>query len=308
MTGPIPPEIGQLALLGYVYLNDNQLTGSIPSQIGNLTRLSWLDVSFNQLTGSIPPEIARVGQGYELWMLALDHNQLSGAIPPELGNIRMGDTKGVGTILLDHNQLGGSIPPELAGIRCVGRLQLDHNQLSGPIPPEIGHLCMSTFYRREGELHLEGNHLAGPIPPELGNLADLAVLHLEGNHLTGAIPGTLANLTRLQDGASDLRWNALHTNDASLRAFLDSTQVGHEWEGTQTVAPTGLAAGDTTLDSISLSWSPIRYTEDVGGYRIWYGTQPALTPSVRRQGTRPRQRSLWATSARERRTTSPSTR
>ena len=167
-----------------------------------------------------------------------------------------------------------ALPPEIGGIRCVGVLRLDHNQLSGPIPPEIGHLCMGTSYWREGELHLEHNHLSGPIPPELGNLKDLAALHLEGNQLRGAVPGTLGNLTYLREGESDLRWNALYTSDATLRAFLDSKQVGHDWEGTQTVAPTGLAAGDSTLDSVSLSFSPIPYTGDEGGYRVWYGTQP----------------------------------
>jgi Leucine-rich repeat (LRR) protein len=275
LTGPIPPEIGRLTSLGYVYLNDNQLTGPIPPEIGNLTRLATLDLSFNQLTGTIPPEIEHLGEKGELWTLRLDHNQLSGPIPPEIGNLRLGDTKAPGMILLDHNQLSGPIPPEIGGIRCAGVLRLDHNQLSGPIPPEIGHLCMGTNYSRGwGELHLEEDHLTGPIPPELGNLKDLAVLYLAGNQLSGPVPGTLANLTYLHEGESDLRWNALYTSDATLGAFLDSKQVGHDWEGTQTVAPTGLAAGDPMLDSVSLSWSPISYTGDSGGYRIWYGTQP----------------------------------
>jgi hypothetical protein len=274
LTGPITPEIGNLVHLHHLDLHENQLTGSIPPQIGNLTRLQWLDLSFNRLTGPIPREIAHVGQGYELWTIHLDHNQLSGPIPPEIGSLRMGDTKVAGGLHLDHNQLSGPIPPEIGGVRCVGVLRLDHNQLSGPIPPELGNLCMGTWYSPSGDLHLEHNHLAGPIPPELGNVRYLAALHLEGNQLSGAIPGTLANLTLLRENQSDLRWNALHTSDATLRAFLDSKQTGHDWEGTQTVAPTGLAAGDSTLDSVSLSWSPIAYTDGVGGYRIWYGTQP----------------------------------
>jgi Leucine-rich repeat (LRR) protein len=275
LTGPIPREIGKLAFLQSLDLHHNQLTGSIPPQIGNLTRLWMLDSSDNQLSGSIPPEIVHLGEKGELWTIALDHNQLSGPIPPEIGSLRMGDTKAPGMILLDHNQLSGPIPPEIGGIRCAGVLRLDHNQLSGPIPPEIGHLCMGTNYSRGwGELHLEEDHLTGPIPPELGNLKDLAVLYLAGNQLSGPVPGTLANLTYLHEGESDLRWNALYTSDATLRAFLDSKQVGHDWEGTQTVAPTGLARGDSTLDSVSLSWSPISYTGDSGGYRIWYGTRP----------------------------------
>jgi Leucine-rich repeat (LRR) protein len=275
LTGSIPPQIGNLTGLESLDLHHNQLTGPIPREIGNLRFLGALDLSSNQLTGPIPPEIVHLGERGELWMLGLNNNELTGPIPPELGSLRMGDTKGSGTILLDHNQLSGPIPPEIGGIRCVRVLRLDHNELSGPMPPELGNLCMGTWYTRgTAELHLEDNHLSGAIPPELGNLTDLAALHLDGNQLRGAVPGTLGNLTNLREGESDLRWNALHTSDAALRAFLDSKQVGHDWEGTQTVAPTGLAAGDSTLDSVSWSWSPIRYTGDEGGYRIWYGTQP----------------------------------
>jgi hypothetical protein len=90
--------------------------------------------------------------------------------------------------------------------------------------------------------------------------------------LKGPIPAGLANLTLLDNYQSDLRWNALYTSDAALRDFLNLKQIGGDWESTQTVAPAGLAAGSAALDTVPLAWSPILYTGDTGGYRIWYGT------------------------------------
>jgi len=61
LTGSIPPEIGYLTNLTYLYLNNNQLTGEIPSEIGNLTNLERLILFDNQLTGIIPDEICNQG-------------------------------------------------------------------------------------------------------------------------------------------------------------------------------------------------------------------------------------------------------
>ena len=42
LSGPIPPELGNLTNLQSLYLRDNQLSGSIPTELGNLTNLQWL--------------------------------------------------------------------------------------------------------------------------------------------------------------------------------------------------------------------------------------------------------------------------
>ena len=284
LSGPIPPQIGSLTLLGSLGLGMNQLTGAIPASIGSLTGLTALYLNQNQLSGSIPPEIGNLPALEELW---LGDNQLSGSVPPDVGNLgkleflylannqlsgpiprRIGNLAALRNLSLWNNQLSGPIPLEIASLRLLRYLGLWKNQLSGPIPSSIGNLTELT------DLDLGANRLSGPVPATVGTLSHLEYLQLEANDLRGPIPATLANLTALVDDWSDLRWNGLYTSDTALRDFLDTKQRGSGgWEGTQTVAPTGLAAGTATLDSVPLSWSPILYTSGSGGYRLWYGTR-----------------------------------
>ncbi len=184
LSGAIPPQIGNLTALEYLYLFDNQLSGVIPPEIGNLTALTWLDLRHNSLSGAIPPEI---GNLTALWGLELYNNQLSGAIPPEIGNLTA-----LGSLALDNNQLSGAIPPEIGNLTALTRLDLQSNQLSGAIPPEIGNLTALRY------LWLASNQLSGAIPPETGNLTALTGLYLDNNQLSGAIPPEIGNLAALQ--------------------------------------------------------------------------------------------------------------
>ena len=185
LTGPIPPELGNLTSLGRLNLGNNGLTGPIPPELGNLTRLGGLRLHSNYLTGPIPPEF---GDLTRLRELNLGYNGLTGPIPPELGHLTR-----LTELELQGNDLTGPIPPELGHLTSLMLLRLHSNYLTGPIPPELGHLTRLT------ELRLEGNHLTGPIPPELGNLTRLTELELQGNDLTGPIPPELGHLTRLTE-------------------------------------------------------------------------------------------------------------
>ena len=64
-------------------LSNSGLTGEIPPKIGNLTNLEYLYLSFNQLTGDIPPEIWEITNLRKLW---LNDNQLTGEIPYDICN------------------------------------------------------------------------------------------------------------------------------------------------------------------------------------------------------------------------------
>jgi Leucine-rich repeat (LRR) protein len=240
-------------------LDNNNLVGQIPPELGNLKGLDELFLHNNQLSGPIPPELGNL-KGLD--KLFLHNNQLSGPIPPELGK---GNPRVYIVLGLNNNELSGSIPPEL-GKTIIMRLELENNKLSGPIPPELANIGMMHL------LDLRNNELSGSIPPELGKLADLGGLALSSNKLSGPIPPELGNLKKLTKENCDFRYNALYTNDTSLRDFLNSKQVSGDWEGTQTVAPTNVAADALTGDSIKVSWTPIRFKEFSGGYRVFYST------------------------------------
>jgi len=97
---------------------------------------------------------------------------------------------------------------------------------------------------------------------------------LNSNLLIGSIPSSLSNLTNLSDvyDNNDFRWNGLYTNDNTLRTFLNNIQDGGDWESTQTIAPKNISCGSITDVSVTVSWSPIPYTANTGGYKVNYST------------------------------------
>ena len=134
----IPPEIGKLRSLIYIWLNNNNLV-SIPPEIGQLRNLTCLLLNNNNLT-SIPPEIRQLTN---LEQLFLECNNLI-SIPSEMGQVRSL------TYLSLKNNLLTSIPYEIGQLGNLTILHLSRNNLTS-IPPEIGQLRNLT------NLSLENN-------------------------------------------------------------------------------------------------------------------------------------------------------
>ena len=186
LTGPLPPELGNLANLEQLEIGWNDLTGPLPPELGNLANLTTLILSGNSLLdGRIPPEL---GDLANLEILYLWGNRLTGPIPPELG-----DLANLGSLILGGNYLSGTLPSELGNLANLKRMRLNENNLSGPLPPELGSLANLVA------LNLWGNKLSGPLPPELGNLANLEILNLYNNDLSGPLPGELGQLATLEE-------------------------------------------------------------------------------------------------------------
>ena len=281
LSGPIPAELGNLANLQQLNLGGNPLTGSIPPEFGALTNLTYLSLYYDQLTGSIPPELGnlsnltslylpdnglsgpippQLGNLSNLWELNVSNNQLSGSLPPEIGGLT-----NLGYLYLYNNSFTGQIPPEIGNMQNLRGMWLDGNQFGGPLPSQIGNLPFLNY------IFLQNNRITGNIPSEFGNLTNLRYLWLYGNRLSGNIPASLINLTNLYNNEGlHLRWNALHTSDPALLAFLNQKQSGGDWESTQTIAPANLAAGLPGNYTVPVSWNTILYTGDTGGYNVYY--------------------------------------
>ena len=283
LTGYIPSELGQLSLLKMLTLDHNNLTGSIPKELGNLTSLLRLLLRANILSGSIPPEL---GNLTNLQYLYLDGNNLTGSIPKELGNLNnleWLDLKG-------NYSLTGSIPKELGNLSNLERLFLTETALTGPIPPQLGnltnlqYLMISSVYgsitglippelgklTNLKKLDLSSTQITGPIPSELGNLNNLEWLVLHRNNLSGDLPSFLAN----PPDYVDFRFNCLYASNPTILAVMEDKHDG-QFMATQTLPPADVMAETTELEkttenSVLLSWEPIKYSEDNGGYQIFY--------------------------------------
>ncbi|MEM7129107.1 MAG: leucine-rich repeat domain-containing protein [Chloroflexota bacterium] len=286
LIGSIPTELGQLTNLGELHLAKNQLRGEIPSSLGSLSQLEALMLYDNNLTGVIPPELGNLSN---LSDLQLADNQLQGEIPTQLENL-----SNLGSLRLNNNQLNGGIPTWLGDLTNLVTLDLYANPIGGEIPAELGSLTKLSKLGLSGmnltgtlpsalgvlieltDLRLSNNHLSGPIPTELCNLTKLKILWLFSNKLNGEIPACLVNLTNLPilplPEGCDIRFNALKASDPLLRPFLSNRCPG--WEETQTVPPTDLQVAAWTDTSVQLTWTPIAYTADGGGYQINIATSP----------------------------------
>jgi len=280
LDGALPSWLGGLTGLTHVNLGSNQLTGPIPAELGNLTQLEFLMLRWNPLGGTIP---ASFGSLTSLVSLGLAGDQLTGPIPSELGNL-----PGLTWLDLSYNPLGGEVPGFLGNLAALTTLKLNSCQLSGAIPSEIGRLTNLTDLElinneisgelpgflgglsRLETLSLSENRLTGSVPSSLGNLGALETLSLDQNALVGEVPASFVNLTALEAGRLFLTYNGLWTQDSTLASFLDSKQKDGDWRSTQTVPPSGVAAAATSTTSVAVSWTPIEYTDDAGGYRVSY--------------------------------------
>ena len=158
LTGTLPPELGRLDGLEYLWLGYNQLTGEIPAALGGLASLKSLLFNRNRLTGAVPRELGGLSRLESLW---LNENQLSGEIPASLG-----DLNNLRQLLLAGNRLSGAIPPVLGDLSNLEHLKLNYNQLTGEIPAALENLSNLD------DLLLGDNQLTGCIPPALRNVED----------------------------------------------------------------------------------------------------------------------------------------
>ena len=260
LAGTIPAQVADLQNLQQLNLGNNSITGQIPTALGGMSNLKGIFLYGNRLSGQIPPQLGSLTQ---LEDIVLAGNQLSGDIPIELTHI-----SSLRQLSLSANNITGSIPPGLGDLTQMRYIFLSGTMIEGEIPPQLGNLSQLT------DLYLDGNFLGGAIPTEIGDLTSLQTLMLSNNKLVGEIPASLVNLTSLIPGNLRLELNALYSTSPALTSFLNGKQAGGEWVASQTVAPAGVAASTGASGAVSLSWTPIQFTANSGGYRIFYSQNP----------------------------------
>jgi Leucine-rich repeat (LRR) protein len=302
LSGNIPPELGDLAGLTFLYLNNNQLSGGIPRELGSLSFLLDLSLHNNGLTGSIPVELQSLSSLENLW---LHRNNLTGSIPPELGSIstlleltlydngltgsiplELGYLSNLVTLWIDGNALTGSIPPDLGDLASLRALYLNGNLLSGVIPPDLRNLLSIE------DLFLSANQLSGSIPPELGDLTTLRFLYLNNNQLTGGIPSDLGYLPDLQrlllneNQLSGLIPRQLGNLDSLLYTYLDhnalSGPVPVELLSLTTLLNDRSNFCNNSLYTSSSTLSDFLDTKQIGG--DWVSCQVGAVPTMSKTG------------------------
>jgi hypothetical protein len=179
LSGPIPPEFGQLTKLEYFSLRGNQITGSLPPTLGQWTLLEVADLSNNLLSGPLPEATGMLSQ---LSILDLDGNQFSGPIPTSIGRL----TK-IRNLSIANNRLTGPIPSEIGRLFLLEDLHLEQNELT-TLPAELGNLILLRFFS------VSENNVTGLLPPQIGSLINVLTLDLSDNALSGTIPTEMGSL------------------------------------------------------------------------------------------------------------------
>ena len=217
VSGPIPPELGDLTKLERMNLRDNDVSGAIPPELGGLVQLERLDLQGNSLTGPIPPEL---GDLANLRLVRLGNNQLSGPIPPEFGALAS-----LQWLSLWGNDLTGPLPssflelPELSylayyangGLCAPGTVDFlawleGHNSYRGPLCNDIDRVVLGSLFEATGgsgwtnaEGWLGSPALAGWYGISADSLGHVTALDLNGIGLIGRLPPTMGNLAQLAE-------------------------------------------------------------------------------------------------------------
>ncbi|KAL3641342.1 hypothetical protein CASFOL_016310 [Castilleja foliolosa] len=187
LSGTLPPHLGNLTFLRYLYIRSNNFTGPIPYELSRLNRLKEIDMGFNSFTGNIPSWFGALSQ---LEILRLRNNSFSGTIPKEIGNC-----SSLQIINLNFNQLTGPIPRGLFNLSSIRDIWVLYNGLSGTLPSDM---CSNNLPNLT-ILALSGNQIEGQIPHNIWKCRDLESISLSFNHFNGEIPSEIGSLSMLKE-------------------------------------------------------------------------------------------------------------
>ncbi|KAH0854019.1 hypothetical protein HID58_092675 [Brassica napus] len=252
LSGPIPPQLGDVTTLTNLNLESNLLSGPIPSSLGSLTSLKSLLLSANNFTGQLPQPLINLKN---LTNFRIDGNSLSGKIPEFIGNWTQLDR-----LDLQGTSMSGPIPASISNLRNLTELRI--TDLNGPAFdfPDLRNLINIK------RLVLRNCFIRGRIPDYIGSMTELKTLDLSSNLLTGPIPDTFR----------DLDYNFMFLSNNSLSGQLpqfiidskDSVDLSYN---NFTQAPSlSCSMPDIFIgNKLSVTWSPATGQKQLTRYVQW---------------------------------------
>ncbi|KAH0852538.1 hypothetical protein HID58_093921 [Brassica napus] len=252
LSGPIPPQLGDVTTLTNLNLESNLLSGPIPSSLGSLTSLKSLLLSANNFTGQLPQPLINLKN---LTNFRIDGNSLSGKIPEFIGNWTQLDR-----LDLQGTSMSGPIPASISNLRNLTELRI--TDLNGPAFdfPDLRNLINIK------RLVLRNCLIRGRIPDYIGSMIELKTLDLSSNLLTGPIPDTFR----------DLDYNFMFLSNNSLSGQLpqfiidskDSVDLSYN---NFTQAPSlSCSMPDIFIgNKLSVTWSPATGQKQLTRYVQW---------------------------------------
>ncbi|RVW59332.1 putative LRR receptor-like serine/threonine-protein kinase [Vitis vinifera] len=179
LSGSIPKEIGGIATLEELILEDNQLEGPLNENLGNLGRLRRLLLSGNNFTGTIPQNFRNLKN---LTDFRIDGNNLSGKIPDLIGNWTKLDK-----LFLQGTSMEGPIPSTISQLKNLTELMISNLNGASMSFPDLQDMKNMT------RLDLSFNRLTGQIPESLQSLDSIDYMFLNDNLLSGEVPKGILN-------------------------------------------------------------------------------------------------------------------
>jgi len=208
---------------------DANVTGPIPPQIGDLTELRLLDmrISSRQSLNQIPTAIGRLAK---LETLIVRH--VEGPLPAELG-----DLSSLKHLDIDMSFYAGPLPERLGNLSELEYLKVAGPPLTGRLPASLGNLSKLTV------LDLRTHHFTGPIPESFGNLTNIKILYLGGSpFLSGPLPASLGRLKKLEQLSIGDLDSDIHRGERD-KSYEEGTRLGSlppEWAGMESLKGLGL--------------------------------------------------------------------
>ncbi|KAJ6794717.1 receptor-like protein kinase 5 [Iris pallida] len=206
LPSTIPPALGNLTNLSYLWMTKCNLMGEIPQSFEKLAKLQQLDLAENSLTGTIPRGIWSLANLQYVYLfknslvgeidgpigapglvrIDVSINGLTGRIPEDFGKLQ-----NLTVLFLYFNRFSGGIPESIGSLPSLTDLRLFNNSLTGVLPPQLGKHSMLW------NLEVDDNMLSGELPEDLCANGALASLVVFNNNLTGSIPASLGKCSTL---------------------------------------------------------------------------------------------------------------